>query len=146
MKHLSPVMSHHRRIFINFLLGFLCLLDVFLSFICVFSQGLWWNRLFYQIVPSQPTSLLYRMGAVWFAFVLIQGYAWRHWQKKPYWLTITAGVRLTEMFSDWIYLATTDNLTWFGHFGFVISPPMNVLFAWILINSYLKLNMTKLNQ
>jgi len=113
------------------LLG-LVILDVILSGLCLFFPQTWF-RIFHNAPYIDPQALLRRTGAVWAAFTLFQLVALIRWQKQPYWLVLVAGIRLTEVFSDWVYLALCGSITWFGRIALFISPPGNVAFAWILI-------------
>jgi hypothetical protein len=87
--------------------------------------------------------LLRRTGAVWAAFTLFQFIALLRWRNQPYWLPLVAGIRLTEVFSDWVYLSFAGSVTWFGRMSLFVAPPTNVLFAWILLRSYDQLTQTE---
>jgi len=126
------------RIGINLLLAFLVLLDLVLSTVCLFFPETWF-RVFHNAPYVDPQALLRRTGAVWAAFTLFQFIALLRWRSQPYWLPLVAGIRLTEVFSDWVYLYMADSVTWLGRAGLLASPPANILFAWILIKSYQRL-------
>jgi hypothetical protein len=51
---------------------------------------------------------------------------------------VVAGVRFTEIFSDWVYLGVASNMTWLGTIGLFVSPPANLIFGIFLIIAYLK--------
>lgn len=126
------------RVTINLLLVFLVLLDIVLSTLCFFFPEAWFC-LFHNAPYIDPQGLLRRTGAVWAAFALFQLIALLRWREQPYWLSLAAGIRLTEVFSDWVYLYTAESITLFGKIGLSIAPLANVLFAWILIKGYLRL-------
>lgn len=119
----------------NLLLVFLVLLDLVLSAVCLFFPEVWF-RLFHGAPYIDPQGLLRRVGAVWAAFTLFQLIALLRWRRQPYWLPLVAGIRLTEVFSDWVYLWAAESITWFGFAGLLAAPPANVLFAWLLIRAY----------
>ena len=125
--------------FINLLLLFLVILDLILSAICLLRPDLW-VKLMHGTEYSDSLGLIRRMGAVWLAFFVFQLVALLFWQKHSYLLVLVAGIRLTEVFSDWFYWYFTEYLTGFAHFGLLISPPSNLLFGIILIKAYKKMN------
>ncbi len=122
---------------IDILLILLVILDLVLSSICLLAPGAWY-RIFHDREYLDPQGLLRRTGAVWAAFTLLQLVAFFRWEDAPYWLPLIAGVRLTELFSDWTYIAFAENLTWRGRVGLFVAPPGNLLFGWYLIASYLE--------
>ena len=136
-------MSRALRLRINLLLAGLVILDVLLSGICLFFPQLWF-RLFHGAPYIDPEGLLRRTGAVWAAFTLLQLIALIRWQRYPHWLVLIAGVRLTEIFSDWTYLFFCSNVTWFGRIALFVSPPVNFAFGWILLNSWTCLASTEI--
>jgi hypothetical protein len=95
-----------------------------------------WFQLFHGVPLVDPQRLLARTGAVWAAFTLLQLIALLRWSKQPHWLVLIAGVRLTEIFSDWAYLVLCESSTWLARIGLLLSPPANVLFAWLLIRAW----------
>ena len=122
---------------IRVLLLFLVVLDVVLSTLALGFPETWF-RIFHGVDYVDPQGLLRRTGALWVAFTLLQAAAFFKWEKQPYWLALIAGVRLTELFSDWTYLYFAHNITTYGRIGLLIAPPGNLLFGWYLIRSYLK--------
>ena len=87
-------------------------------------------RLWFDLVHGapyvNPQALVPRTGAVWAAFTLLQFIALVRWQVQPLWLSVVAGVRLTEIFSDWVYLFMAQNLTLLGKLGLLAQVPMNL--------------------
>ena len=140
-------MSSKRITLINLLLIFLVVLDIVLSTLTILFPNTWFKIMHgiayvdAQGVPADFVGLLKRTGAVWVAFTLFQLIAYLRWRTQSYWLTVVAGIRLTEVFSDWTYiLAAHPYMTWFGYLALFIAPPANLFFGWFLINSYLKIN------
>jgi hypothetical protein len=119
----------------NLLLLFLVVLDVGLSATALFFPAMWFH-LFHAAPPVDPQALLARTGGVWVAFTLVQLMALLRWRKHPHWLVLVAGVRSTEILSDWIYLTLCSGITWPGRIGLLVSPPANLLFAWLLLRTW----------
>lgn len=119
----------------NLLLTGLVLLDIVLSGTCLFFPETWF-RWFHSAPYVDPQALLRRTGAVWAAFTLLQLIALLRWQRFPHWLVLVAGVRLTEIFSDWTYLLLCSNITWFGRTALFVSPPANLMFGFILLRTW----------
>jgi hypothetical protein len=123
---------------IKLLLIFLIVLDVVLSILTIAFPSTWFQLLHAQPYID-PQGLLRRTGAVWAAFTLLQAMAYYKWRERPYWLVVVAGVRLTELFSDWTYLYFAQQVTWSGRIGLLIAPPANLVIGWFLINSFLRI-------
>ena len=128
----SPV-----RLFVYVLLIYLVLLDTTLSVTALFFPETWF-QVFHGAPYVDPQGLCRRMGAVWVAFTLLQTIALFRWEKEPWWLVLIAGVRLTELFSDWTYIYVSQSLTSFGFFGLFISPPGNLAIGCFLVWVYLR--------
>jgi hypothetical protein len=127
---------------INLLLLFLIVLDVVLFVLSLLLPNTWF-KIFHNQPYIDPQGLLRRTGAVWAAFALLQFIAYIKWQEDPYWLVVIAGVRLTELFSDWVYLYFAQNITKLGRLGLLISPPANLVMGWFFIQSFLNLTADK---
>ena len=119
----------------NLLLLALVILDVLLSGTTLLFPASWF-RLFHGAAYVDPQALLKRTGAVWVAFTLLQFLALVRWKKQPHWLVLIAGVRLTEIFSDWTYLFFCSSATLWAWIGLLVSPPANLVFAWILLRTW----------
>ncbi len=129
---------HLNRAQVNLFLVALVFLDIFLStFAICFPER--WSEFFHGLPYDDPAGLLRRTGAVWVAFTLLQVIALVRWQKQPYWLPLIAGVRFTELFSDWVTIFAAKQMTTLGTVGLLISPPGNLLFGLILISTYKRL-------
>ena len=124
---------------INALLILLVVYDVILSATCLIRPDLWYKYI-HGTDYVDPQGLLLRTGAVWAAFSLFQLIARLKWEIQPFWLTIIAGIRLTEVFSDWTYLYVAHDLTTFGWFGLFVNPPMNLLLGLYFIRAYRKVH------
>jgi hypothetical protein len=98
-----------------------------------------WSQTFHGLPYDDPAGLLRRTGAVWVAFTLLQAVARLRWQREPYWLPLVAGVRFTELFSDWATIFAARQVTTLGIVGLLLSPPANLGFGLILISSYRRL-------
>jgi hypothetical protein len=125
------------RLFVYVLLIYLVLLDAILSTTALFFPETWF-KVFHDAPYVDPQGLCRRTGAVWVAFTLLQIIALFRWQKEPWWLVLIAGIRLTELFSDWTYIYVSQSLTAFGFFGLFISPPGNLAIGCFLVWVYLK--------
>jgi hypothetical protein len=133
-----PRTYHFHPAQIYFLLGFLVLLDAVLSTTAIVFPDTW-MQLMHGLPYDDPAGLLRRTGAVWIAFTLVQAVALVRWRDRPYWLTIVAGVRLTELFSDWATIFAAQKVTLLAKVGLAISPPSNLIYAVILISTYKRL-------
>ena len=127
---------------INILLLVLIVLDVVLSTLTIVFPGTWF-KIFHNQTYTDPQGLLRRTGAVWAAFTLLQLIAYVKWEAHPYWLVLVAGVRLTELFSDWTYLYFAQNITRSGRISLLIAPPANLAMGWFLVQSFLVLTKAK---
>jgi hypothetical protein len=125
------------RLFVYVLLLYLVLLDAILSTTALFFPETWF-KVFHDAAYVDPQGLCRRTGAVWLSFTLLQIIALFRWEKAPWWLVLIAGVRLTELFSDWTYIYVSQSLTGFGFFGLFISPPGNLAIGCFLVWVYLK--------
>ena len=131
-------MTQKFRKFIYILLAFLVILDIILSITAIFFPTTWF-MLMHGTAYVDPQGLLARTGALWAAFVLVQFIALIKWEKYPWLLILVSGMRLTEIFSDWVYLHATQNITMFGRLGLLIAPLSNLAFGLVLVWFYLKM-------
>ena len=129
---------HLDRTQVNVLLLFLVALDIVLSTVALAFPERWFS-IMHGLAYDDPAGLLRRTGALWVAFVLLQAIALVRWQKQPYWLTLIAGVRFTELFSDWVTIFAAKQVTAIGTLGLLIAPPANLVFGLILISTYKRL-------
>ena len=132
------MISSRTRTLVYVILGFLIILDIILSATCLFFPEQWYK--FFHAAPYiDPQGLLRRTGAVWVAFTVLQIIAFFRWEKAPWWLVLIAGVRFTELFSDWTYVYFAESLTTLGKIGLLIAPPKNLIFGWFFVRTFLKL-------
>ena len=101
-------------------------LDVSISAIVFFWPELWF-RLFHGVPYSDPEGLLRRTGAAWAGFALFQILALRRWEREPIWLALVAGIRFSDMLTDWTYLAFAHDVTGFGRLCLAAASPLNVV-------------------
>ena len=113
-------------------LWFLVILDLFLAAICLFAPERWVYLVHGVTDWADPLGTTRRQGAVWLAFLVFQGIAVFRYKAAPEWLALVAGVRLTEVFSDYVYWWFASDLTWFGHAALWVSSPSNLILGWYL--------------
>jgi hypothetical protein len=127
-----------RRLLVNIVLVVFGAWDVVLALWTIFLPQLWF-RFFHGSAFIDPQALLSRTGAVWLAFALFQLYAWRVWERQPYWLAVVGGMRLSEVFGDWVYLFRAEHVTASGASALLIATPMNLVVSWLLISTYVQI-------
>lgn len=121
----------------DILLILLIILDLTITFIAFFLPQAWF-KIFHGSLYIDPQGFLRRCAANWLAFALIQLLALLKWRKKPYWLAVVAGVRLSDIFTDWAYLFFSSSITLFGRAGLFIISPLNLLLGLYFLNAYKK--------
>ena len=120
---------------INALLIALIILDATITIVAFFFPEFWFE-LFHGALYVDPQGFLRRCAANWAAFALLQSIALFKWKKKPYWLAIVAGVRFSDMFTDWTYLWFCTGITNFGRISLFVISPLNVLLGIYFLNAY----------
>jgi len=96
-----------------------------------------WFRLFHHSLPTGlEVALLRRSGGQWLAFALGQALTLWQWKKRPEWLAVAAGIRLSDLFTDISYLIAAPALTRFGQVLFPIFPVLNLVGVIILLKGY----------
>lgn len=113
-------------------------LDITIATVAFFFPEFWF-KIFHGVPYTDPQGFLRRCGANWTAFALLQIIALAKWEKKPYWLAIVAGVRFSDMFTDWTYLWFCSNITIFGKISLFAISPLNLVFGLFFLNAYKKL-------
>jgi len=129
---------HLNRAQVNLFLILLVALDVGLSTVALAFPARWFQFM-HGLAYVDPAGLLTRTGALWVAFALLQAIALVRWQRQPYWLPLIAGVRFTELFSDWTTIFAAKQMTLAGTIGLAVSPPANLVFGLILLSTYRRL-------
>lgn len=95
-------------------------LDVVISVLAWTDPALWF-AFFHETSPQGfETALLQRAAGQWAAFALAQGLALYFFRRRPIWLAIMAGIRLSDVFTDLFYLFSAQPLT--NHGWFVLGP------------------------
>lgn len=123
---------------IQYVIGFLIILDVILATVGFFLPEIWFY-IFHGAPYIDPQGLLPRCAADWTAFALIQTLAFFRWKKHPVWLAMVAGVRLSDIFTDLAYLYFCNDITWFGKIALAGAGPGNLIVAVYLFYAYSKL-------
>jgi len=113
----------------------LVVLDIVISVVAFFFPE-YWFKIFHNASYVDAQGLLRRCAANWVAFALIQTIALLKWHKRPYWLAVVAGVRFSDMFTDWTYLWFSSNITMFGRIGLFIISPLNLLLGIYFLKVY----------
>ena len=135
--------GHYKKKIYSLLLA-LILLDVTIAVVAFIFPELWF-KIFHGVPYLDPQGFLRRCGANWAAFALIQIIAFMKWEKKPYWLAIVAGVRFSDMFTDWTYLWFCSDITIFGRISLFAISPLNVVFGLYFLNAYKRISKKKEN-
>lgn len=67
----------------------------------------WWFTELHGVEVNDPFAhgLLFRAAAHWAAFAVFQIAALSRWRRHRVWLAVIAGLRLSDVFTDWAYLA-----------------------------------------
>lgn len=121
---------------INVLLVGLIALDT-AYFVIAFFFPDYWFAIFHGTAYVDPEGLLPRAGAVWLAFSLGQFVTLLKWQSQAHWLAIVAGLRSSELFTEWTYLAFARDITTMGKIGLLISTPANMFLCWYFYKSFM---------
>lgn len=132
------MISSKVRIFIYILLAVLVVWDIGLSVSTIFFPDFFF-KVAHGAPYIDPQGLIKRTGAVWAAFVLLQTIAIFRWEKATWWLVLIAGVRMTELFSDWVYICVAESWTTIGRVTVFTQPPMNLAIGLFLIWAYKKI-------
>ncbi len=109
-------------------------LDLSIAAIAFFAPEFWF-QVFHGIPYSDPEGLLRRIGASWAGFALFQILALLKWEREPEWLALVAGIRFSDMFTDWTYLTFAHDVTWFAKISLGLASPLNVLAGLYLLQS-----------
>ncbi|MBI3288954.1 MAG: hypothetical protein HYZ74_05500 [Elusimicrobia bacterium] len=113
-------------------------LDVVLTLWALLAPQLWF-RIFHGAPYADPEGFLRRCGANWAAFALFQAVALARWRKNPTWLAVVAGIRLSDIFTDWTYLAFCAHITPFGYAALAAVSPLNMFLGWWLLRAHERL-------
>ena len=120
----------------------LVLFDVVLTSWVFLFPNLWFQA-FHGIPYHDPEGFLRRCGANWAAFALFQVIARLRWKQDRSWIAIVAGIRLSDIFTDWTYLWFASHITWFGRLALAGASPMNMVAGWWLFRAHRARNGSK---
>jgi hypothetical protein len=83
------------------------LVDIVLPAAAFLAPHLWFSVL--HGVADQPDqhAFLWRCAAGWIAFAAVQIIALSRWKVDERWLAVVAGVRFSDVLTDWTYLASS---------------------------------------
>ncbi len=120
---------------VQWMLISLLVLDIVLSCLAFFAPGFWF-WFFHQTPYGDPQGLLRRCGANWAAFALFQALALVLWKKRLHWLVLAAGLRFSDIFTDWAYLRFCGSITPWGAVGLFLAGPANLFCGVYLLRAY----------
>ena len=113
--------------------------DVSLSLMTALAPQ-WWFQTFHGVQGDALAVLfLQRCGANWTAFALFQILAVARWRRSTVWLPIIAGVRFSDVFTDWTYLAVSPHTEIIGVPAFLLPAAMNWGMALLLLAAWQRL-------
>jgi hypothetical protein len=96
-----------------------------------------WFCLFHHSTPAGlEVALLRRSGGQWLAFALGQAITLWQWRRRPEWLAVAAGIRLSDLFTDISYVIAAPSLTRLGQMLFPIFPILNLVGVVIFLKGY----------
>lgn len=101
-----------------------------------------WFRILHDAEFVDPQGLLRRTGAIWVAFSVVQILALPRWRRAAHWLLLVTGIRLSEMFADWTWLAFAKfggSITQFGTVALLVTLPANLVICWFLFATWRRL-------
>lgn len=117
------------------LLLFLIAVDVALCLV-----GFGWPALWFELIHGAPAAdpqrFLQRTAAAWAAFLVLQVAAYRRFRREPWWLAVIAGVRLSDMLTDWTHALVAPDMTWLGYACLLSAGPVNVAAGVLLIRAH----------
>src|SRR5215471_12994586 len=105
-----------------------------------------WFHLFHNSTGGAlEVALLRRSGGQWLGFALGQALTLVLWRRRPEWLAVAAGIRLSDLFTDISYLIAAPSLTRFGQLLFPIFPILNLVGVVIFLKGYRQARSNKSN-
>ncbi|MEZ0368422.1 MAG: hypothetical protein ACAI44_04960 [Candidatus Sericytochromatia bacterium] len=117
------------------ILAALALLDLSLTIWAFGFPDLWFS--FFHASPRvDPQALLYRCGANWLAFTIIQALALFKWRRQPWWLLLVAGCRLGDSLTDITCLLLSQKATLYAWLAFPAAGIGNLLLGTLLIRLF----------
>lgn len=88
---------------------------------------------------GHPFELLYRIGALWAFFMVVEFFAFFVGNKKPELFLIVGCLRLMDVTADPVWLITGKGFTAFGIFGLIFAACFNLISGIILVKAYYNL-------
>ena len=110
--------------------------DVTIFALSWISPQTWFHLFHNNTGGALEIALLRRSGGQWLAFALGQALTLYLWKRRPEWLALAAGIRLSDLFTDISYLMAAPSLTTFGRMLFPIFPILNLVGVVILLKGY----------
>lgn len=122
--------ENHRLI--SSILASLAALDVALA---VWGYGFpeLWFTVFHGAAYVDPQGYLPRAAGNWTAFAILQVIAFFRWKKAPHWLAIAAGLRLSDVFTDFSCMIFCENLSGPGLVLLSAAALGNLFFGFCLL-------------
>ena len=117
------------------LLVALLALDVVLSLWGYLLPELWF-RIFHGVEYVDPQGFLRRCAGNWTLFAVLQAIALVRWRRDGVWLVVVAGVRWSDLLTDWSYLWFCSDITLFGRIALFSAGPMNFLCGLYLFKAF----------
>jgi hypothetical protein len=121
---------------ITLLLGGLALFDLALV-VWAFALPDLWFRVFHGVPRVDPQGLLFRMGANWGAFFVVELIATLRWRRERWWLVVVGGVRLSDIFTDATYVVACSDTTWFAWATLPLMSVLNLAMGIWLVRAWL---------
>ncbi|MBW1880590.1 MAG: hypothetical protein JRJ84_19720 [Deltaproteobacteria bacterium] len=112
------------------------LFDVALSATTFAVPELWFQAFHGNPHASEQHAFLHRCSANWAAFALIQGVALLRWRQAPWWLAVVAGVRFSDLFTDWTYLLASPEVTPVGWMCLSLPGLGNLAIGLLMLHGY----------
>jgi hypothetical protein len=110
--------------------------DITIFAISWIAPQVWFHLFHHSTGGALEIALLRRSGGQWLAFALGQAITLWQWRRRPEWLAVAAGIRLSDLFTDISYLIAAPSLTRFGQLLFPIFPVLNLVGVIILLKGY----------
>ena len=125
---------------IPIVLAFLVVFDLALV-VWVFGLPELWFDLFHTNSGASEKAylLLKRCGANWGAFAVVQAVAFVRWREESFWLAVVAGVRLSDVFTDPVYVIFAGDPSWFAVVNLPVMGVINLGLGVFFLRSYLEL-------
>jgi len=110
--------------------------DITIFAISWIAPQVWFHLFHHSTADALEIALLRRSGGQWLAFAVGQAITLSQWKKRPEWLAVAAGIRLSDLFTDLSYLIAAPSLTSFGRMLFPIFPILNLVGVVIFLKAY----------